>query len=712
MNTRTFRLGPTLVVILFAVALLPTLLASGVLLTRQHEIIAQSEQDQLERALASMARDVRFRSELIGTQLNQLSHDRVLHQAIDNFLFSSHARLILASFVKGNDLIHAAYLLDKSGQVVEYVNGRATMLESSDLIAPLLTWSKTREARQGKHLLLPVSDPALSAMPGGQGSGGIALVAPVYRNYQRAGVLQTPSGFVLAILPWKNIARVLEPYLKGRESLSITHDQTLLYQSPVPTDLALDPDMSLEMEHPMSIDWPLLSDGLQATITLSSYNNDRVQELNNSQRIFTWSIVVMLVLVVLVCIWLTRWLSRPLVALAAMVRGYGRGDYQQQLAPLRFVEYDEVRRLLQEMARTISAQVMALHQQNEQLQLANREKEAFNQQLRDFNDKLELEVATQTTALRSALSRVERSRHILQSWLQFALHQQLDVNISQLATSALHQLSQLYHGHRWGLVIRREGQEPYVLTQELAAPERARLTAKLARLVAEDVPPSPYPWHDEIWRVLPLPGSQGGVLFGYLMVSAEGLEPDDDAILHLFAKQLATGIEGRLFTDELARVARTDNLTGLPNRQAFEEAFAHYQAVHARHPERPLSLFMLDLNGLKHTNDHYGHEAGDALLNGMAQLLLTHCRQDEQIFRIGGDEFVLLAEADEAGCQRLAARLKESQQSAMAHHGEQHFPLRFAIGWSCSEQTPLANLSRVADDAMYADKARFYREHP
>ena len=79
-----------------------------------------------------MARDVRFRSELIGTQLNQLSHDRVLHQAIDNFLFSSHARLILASFVKGNDLIHAAYLLDKSGQVVEYVNGRATMLESSD----------------------------------------------------------------------------------------------------------------------------------------------------------------------------------------------------------------------------------------------------------------------------------------------------------------------------------------------------------------------------------------------------------------------------------------------------------------------------------------------------------------------------------------------------------------------------------------------------
>ncbi|MCV5366103.1 diguanylate cyclase, partial [Escherichia coli] len=89
------------------------------------------------------------------------------------------------------------------------------------------------------------------------------------------------------------------------------------------------------------------------------------------------------------------------------------------------------------------------------------------------------------------------------------------------------------------------------------------------------------------------------------MVSAEGLESEDRAILRLFAKQLAVGIEGRLFTDELARVARTDNLTGLPNRQAFEEAFHHYQAVLARHPERHLALFMLDLNGLKRTNDQY-----------------------------------------------------------------------------------------------------------
>ena len=420
----------------------------------------------------------------------------------------------------------------------------------------------------------------------------------------------------------------------------------------------------------------------------------------------------MLLLVVISCVWLTRWLTRPLRSLAELVRSYGKGNYQQRQAPLRFVEYDEVRQLLQEMAYTISAQVRALYQQNQQLQLANSEKETFNQRLVGFNDELEQEVAAQTTALRLALSREARSRHILQSWLQFGLHQQLDLDIAELASSALLQISELYPGHSWGLVIRQDGQECYALTQGVDIAMRGIFQEKLAQLMDEDAKYSECLWQQERWKIMTLPGSQSGVRFGYLMVSAEGLETEDRAILRLFVKQLAVGIEGRLFTDELARVARTDNLTGLPNRQAFEETFQHYQAVLARHPERHLALFMLDLNGLKRTNDQYGHEAGDALLNHMAQQLRTLCRQDEQIFRIGGDEFVLLAEADHLACQQLAARLEASQQSTTVQHGEHSFPLRFAIGWSSSDQTPLTELSRVADEAMYADKARFYHGQP
>ncbi len=712
MNRRTFRLGPALIIILFTVALLPALLASTVLLIRQHQIIAQSEQSQLERALTSMTREARFRSELTGTQINQLSQDRGLHQALDNFLFSSHARLALATFIKSNSLLTSAYLINDQGQVVEYIHGQASHLEASNLMPQLMAWSKTREAKQGKHLLLPVDDPVLVGNMEQDHSGGLALVAPIYRNHQRAGVMQTPSGFVMAILPWRQMAHLLEPYLKGSEYLVISQGASRLYQGIHHGDKAVDDRAPSQMAQPLVISWPQLEKDLTPTITLYSYNADRVSELNKSQQLLTGSIAVMLLLVVISCVWLTRWLTRPLRSLAGLVRSYGKGNYQQRQAPLRFVEYDEVRQLLQEMAYTISAQVRALYQQNQQLQLANSEKETFNQRLVGFNDELEQEVAAQTTALRLALSREARSRHILQSWLQFGLHQQLDLDIAELASSALLQISELYPGHSWGLVIRQDGQECYALTQGVDIAMRGIFQEKLAQLMDEDAKYSECLWQQERWKIMTLPGSQSGVRFGYLMVSAQGLETEDRAILRLFVKQLAVGIEGRLFTDELARVARTDNLTGLPNRQAFEETFQHYQAVLARHPERHLALFMLDLNGLKRTNDQYGHEAGDALLNHLAQQLRTLCRQDEQIFRIGGDEFVLLAEADHLACQQLAARLEASQQSATVQHGEHSFPLRFAIGWSSSDQTPLTELSRVADEAMYADKARFYHGQP
>ena len=599
--------------------------------------------------------------------------------------------------------------------MVEYINGQASHLESSKLMPQLMAWSKTREAKKGKHLLLAVDDPVLVESMEPDSNSGLALVAPIYRNHQRAGVMQTPSGFVMAILPWRQMALLLEPYLKGSEYLVISQGDERLYEGVHQSANAMDdnePDkdrVPSKISQPLLIGWPQLEEEIAPNLTLYSCSDDRVSELNTSQQWLTGSIATMLLLLAISCIGLTRWLTRPLRSLAALVRSYGKGYYQQRQRPLRFVEFDEVRQLLEEMAHTISAQVRALYEQNKQLQLANSEKEEFNQRLLGFNDALEKEVAAQTTALRSALSREERSRHILQSWLQFGLHQQLDLDIAELASSALLQFSQLYPGHRWGLVIRRDGQAPCSLTEGVGAPLRGALQDKLLQLMNEEIRHSECQWHGELWKIMTLPGSQSGAQLGYLMVSAKGLESEDRAILRLFAKQLAMGLEGRLFTDELARVARTDNLTGLPNRQAFEEAFQHYQAMMARHPERHLALFMLDLNGLKRINDHYGHEAGDALLIQMAHELRILCRQTEQIFRMGGDEFVLLAEADHLASQQLAARLAASQQHAMVQHGEHSFPLRFAIGWSCSDQTPLAELIRVADDAMYADKTRFYQ---
>ena len=97
-------------------------------------------------------------------------------------------------------------------------------LHDGNLMPQLMAWGKTREAKQGKHLLLPVDDPVLVDDMEQNRSGGLALVAPIYRNHQRAGVMQTPSGFVMAILPWRQMAQLLEPYLKGSPEQGLSAD--------------------------------------------------------------------------------------------------------------------------------------------------------------------------------------------------------------------------------------------------------------------------------------------------------------------------------------------------------------------------------------------------------------------------------------------------------------------------------------------------------
>ena len=89
---------------------------------------------------------------------------------------------------------------------------------------------------------------------------------------------------------------------------------------------------------------------------------------------------------------------------------------------------------------------------------------------------------------------------------------------------------------------------------------------------------------------------------------------------------------------EISYLSYHDQLTGLYNRYFFEKALKRLDAKRYW----PLSLAMLDVNGLKLTNDAFGHQMGDKLLQTVAETIKNICREDDVISRIGGDEFVLL----------------------------------------------------------------------
>lgn len=114
--------------------------------------------------------------------------------------------------------------------------------------------------------------------------------------------------------------------------------------------------------------------------------------------------------------------------------------------------------------------------------------------------------------------------------------------------------------------------------------------------------------------------------------------------------------------DEALIEAREDSLTVLGNRRAFDEALAA-ATVRADRTGTALSVVIVDLDSFKAINDSYGLVEGDRVLREVAATIAETVRSPDSCFRWGGDEFVVLADVDRAGADRLVVRLAEAVSS-------------------------------------------------
>lgn len=148
--------------------------------------------------------------------------------------------------------------------------------------------------------------------------------------------------------------------------------------------------------------------------------------------------------------------------------------------------------------------------------------------------------------------------------------------------------------------------------------------------------------------------------------------------------------------------ARTDELTGLPNRRGLERAMAMLESGRA-------AMLIADLDHFKRVNDRYGHVAGDAALRHLAGLLRRALRTQDMAVRIGGEEFALwLPDADLAVATDVAERVRAMIESTPLQWSGQEITLTCSLGVASApgSTTVIENLYSMADAALYRAKER------
>lgn len=172
-------------------------------------------------------------------------------------------------------------------------------------------------------------------------------------------------------------------------------------------------------------------------------------------------------------------------------------------------------------------------------------------------------------------------------------------------------------------------------------------------------------------------------------------------------ERLALALANLRLQESLRTQAIRDPLTGLFNRRYLEVSLER-ELQRARRRSLPLAVLMLDVDHFKRFNDDHGHEAGDALLAQLGEVLKRATRAEDIACRYGGEEFtVILQETDAAVAQRRAESIrKATAEMSLLHRQQQLPPVTVSIGIAVfpgDGNTP-EDLLRRADSALYRAK--------
>ncbi len=185
----------------------------------------------------------------------------------------------------------------------------------------------------------------------------------------------------------------------------------------------------------------------------------------------------------------------------------------------------------------------------------------------------------------------------------------------------------------------------------------------------------------------------------------------EEAREQITALSMATQIENQDIkeqNEQLLHRSRTDALTGVSNRAAFDERLLG-EIERARRTQCPLALCLLDIDHFKKFNDTHGHQVGDQVLQAVARALDETVRKMDLVARYGGEEFAVIApECNLTKASSLAGRLRETIEEIELEVGGHKLRVTTSIGvafaqWPAFQRSP-ADLIKAADAKLYEAK--------
>ena len=198
-------------------------------------------------------------------------------------------------------------------------------------------------------------------------------------------------------------------------------------------------------------------------------------------------------------------------------------------------------------------------------------------------------------------------------------------------------------------------------------------------------------------------------ILGVMSVVSYGYREFSDRevrMLSIIANQIGVAIENAQLHEHALELAFTDGLTGLYNRRYLMEQIER-EFAHAQRSEAPLSLIMIDLDGLKEINDCFGHHGGDAALKELGRIIKGNTRASDIAARWAGDEFMLLTpEADSSSARRIAKRIRAQVEQCLIKIDGREVGITISVGIASypAHALGVSELLQKADEAMYNAK--------